>query len=214
MVVKVIHRRGIEWTIKSFNLFNGPELNGTYPMLLLRSLASLGSLNKIFKFSIVLRYIPQIWRNTKIVFISKPARNGHILAKDDTYQFNVFSVKVAEKLVDKFLRTGPLIGQPLAFSHYAYKGGRSTKTVLHYLVSRIEVQLTAKGYALDVFLDIEGAFDSTSNILIKKTMDRRRISDEIWTLNIPTGRFKAPVDIWVNLILHRKLQIHVEFCSI
>lgn len=53
------------------------------------------------------------------------------------------------------------------------KGGGLTKTALHYLVSRIEVQLTAKGYALDVFLDIEGVFDSTSNISIKETMDRR-----------------------------------------
>jgi hypothetical protein len=37
-----------------------------------------------------------------------------------------------------------------------------SKTALHDLVSRIELALCHKVYALDAFLDVEGAFDNTS----------------------------------------------------
>jgi len=40
-------------------------------------------------------------------------------------------------------------------------------------VSRVEIQLAAKGYALGVF--IEGAFDSTSISSIKDSMIRHKI---------------------------------------
>jgi len=32
--------------------------------------------------SIALRHIPQAWSRVRVVFIPKPGRNGHILAKD------------------------------------------------------------------------------------------------------------------------------------
>jgi len=38
-------------------------------------------------------------------------------------------------------------------------------------------QLEAKGYALEVFIDIEGTFDSTSNKSIKKAMTRHEIPE-------------------------------------
>jgi hypothetical protein len=37
-----------------------------------------------------------------------------------------------------------------------------SKTALHDLVSRIELALRHKVYALDAFIDVEGAFDNTS----------------------------------------------------
>jgi hypothetical protein len=70
-------------------------------------------------------------------------------------------------LVDRFIKTGPLVKYPLAASQYAYRESRSTETALHHFLSRVEKQLQAKGYATGDFLDIEGAFDSTSNIAIE-----------------------------------------------
>ncbi|KMQ85779.1 nuclease harbi1 [Lasius niger] len=77
-----------------------------------------------------------------------------------------------ERLIDRFLKTGPLRNLPLANAQYAYREGRSTETALHHLVGRIETQLEAKGYAIGTFLEIEGAFDSNSNRAIKEATTR------------------------------------------
>jgi hypothetical protein len=59
-----------------------------------------------------------------------------------------------ERLVDQSIR--------IERSHHAYQRGRSSETVLHDLVSRIESALGHKIFALVAFLDVEGAFDNTS----------------------------------------------------
>jgi len=57
-------------------------------------------------------------------------------------------------------------------------------------VSGIETQLEAKGYALGVFIDIEGAFDSTSNKSIEESMTNHGIPEALvdWTQNMLSGR--------------------------
>jgi len=36
----------------------------------------------ILKAFIILNYVPTVWRPAKVIFISKPGRRGHMLAKD------------------------------------------------------------------------------------------------------------------------------------
>lgn len=100
-----------------------PGPDGIFPALLQEGLGSLiGPLTKILRANIALRYIPQLWRNTKVVFILKPGRNGHILAKDfRSISLTFFILKTLEGLVDPFLRTGPLTLHPLPSSQYAYR---------------------------------------------------------------------------------------------
>jgi len=43
----------------------------------------------------------------------------------------------------------------------------------------VETQLRAKNYALGIFIDIEGAFDSTLNKSIKKAMTKREIPETL-----------------------------------
>jgi len=50
-----------------------------------------------------------------------------------------------ERMGDRFLKNGPLIKHPMAATQYAYREGRSTETALHHLVSKVEVQVDAKG---------------------------------------------------------------------
>jgi hypothetical protein len=47
-------------------------------------------------------------------------------------------------------------------SQHAYQRGRSSRTALHDLFSRIESALGHKIFALGAFLDAERAFDNTS----------------------------------------------------
>lgn len=99
--------------------------------------------------------------NTKIVFIPKSGRNGHILAKDfRPISLSLFLLKSLERLIDKYLKTGSLLEKPLVNFQYIYRKSKSTDTAVHYLVSGVETQLEAGGYALSCFIDIEEVFDS------------------------------------------------------
>jgi hypothetical protein len=73
-----------------------------------------------------------------------------------------FFLKTMERLVDSYIRTGPLKSFPLMESQYAYQRGRFTEAALHDLVQKIEGSLNQKEFALDVFLDIDGTFDNVS----------------------------------------------------
>jgi len=68
--------------------------------------------------------------------------------------------------------------------------GEQVDTALHHLVSEIETQLEAKGYALRVFIDIEGTFDSTSNKSIKEALAKHEIPEALvdWTQKMLMGR--------------------------
>lgn len=136
----------------------------------------LGPLTKVFRVSIALRYVSQAWRTSKVVFVPKHDENGHVKAKDFR-PTSLVSFLLKTSLVDRFMKNGPLIKHTLAASQYAYREGGSTETALHHLVSKVEVQLKAKGYAIGSFLDIEGAFDSTSTEAIKQAMIRHLVPE-------------------------------------
>jgi len=98
-----------------------------------------GPFTRVFRAGIALRYVPQAWRALKVVFIPKPDENGHIKAWD-FWPISLTSFLLKTLLVDTFLQNGPLIKHTLAASQYAYREGRSTKTALHHLVRKVEVQ--------------------------------------------------------------------------
>jgi hypothetical protein len=62
-----------------------------------------------------------------------------------------------ERLVDSYIRAGPLKPFPLIESQYAYQRGKSTEAA-----QKIEGSLNQKEFGLGVFLDINGAFDNAS----------------------------------------------------
>jgi hypothetical protein len=189
---KVVYPSGVEWAIKTFEPYKAPGIDGIYPILLQEGLEYLvGPLTKIFRASIALRYVPQVWKTTEVIFIPKPGKNGHICAEDfRPISLTSFLLKILERLVDRYLKIGPLVKHPLAATQYAYRECRSTETALHHLVSRVEQQLEMKEYAIGAFLDIEGASDSTSIDTIKQAMNRYDVPAALvdWTENMLAGR--------------------------
>ena len=65
-------------------------------------------------------------------------------------------------MIDRYLREGPLVDLPLHPRQHAYQAGKSRESALHQLVSRLEKAPDQTQYALGVFFDIEGAFDTSS----------------------------------------------------
>ena len=71
-----------------------------------------------------------------LVFIPKPGRIGHMYAKEfRPTRLTFLLLRAPERLVYRFLKTGPLVKHPLAASQYAYRESRSIETALHPLVS-------------------------------------------------------------------------------
>jgi len=53
----------------------------------------------------------------------------------------------------------------LDISQYAYQSGKSAETALHHLVRRVEGTLSSNSEYLAAFLDIEGAFDTSFDVI-------------------------------------------------
>ena len=180
----------MEWVIKLFEPYKVPGIDGSSYFL--------GPLTKVFRASIALRHVSQACRASKVVFIPKPGKDGYICAKDfRPISLTYFLLKTLERLFDRLVKTWPLVKHPLAASQYAYREGRSTETAVHHLVSRVEKQLETKGYVSVEFLDIEGAFYSSSKIAIEQAVITPEIPRPLveWTENMLAGR---------NLIVHHR----------
>lgn len=129
-----------------------------------------------------------------VVFIPKPGRT--VMSKlriTDLSALPSVSLKTLERLVDRLLKTRSLTCCLLTSAQYAYKEGRQrpTETALHYLTGKIEAQqLETKRYVIGTFLDIEGAFDSTSNKAIKEALIKHEIAEPLvdWVEVMLAGR--------------------------
>ena len=108
LAAKVVYPSGVEWVIKTLQ---STRPDGIYPILLHEGLKCLvGPLTKIFRTGIALRHVPQVWKTTKVFFVTKPGKNGHIYAKDfRSICLTFFLLKLLETLVDRFLKTRPLV---------------------------------------------------------------------------------------------------------
>jgi hypothetical protein len=77
-----------------------------------------------------------------VIFIPKPGRDSYELDESFRYiSLTSFFLKTMVRLVDSYIRAGPLKSFPLMESQYAYQSGRSTGAAPHDLVQKIEESL-------------------------------------------------------------------------
>jgi hypothetical protein len=116
----------------------------------------------------------------KVVFIPKPSKATYGGPK--VYipiSLTSFLLKTMEKLLDRFIRDEMAGFSPLHPNQHAYQAGKSTETALRQLLVRAEKVLDQKETALVVFLDIEGAFITTSYDSISAALARHGVSHTI-----------------------------------
>jgi hypothetical protein len=149
---------GVEWAITLFEPYRTPSSDGISPILLQEGLVTLlGSLFKVFRASIALIHVLQSWRFTKVVFMSKPGKNGYI--KDKYFRsisLTSFLLNILERLVDGFLKNRQLLERFLAASQYTFWAGRFSETALHHFMSKLVVQQKAKEMQLAAFFILRG----------------------------------------------------------
>jgi hypothetical protein len=120
-------------------------------------------LAKIFRAHLVNGYVPDIWRQVKVVFIPKPRRNSYGGPRDfRPISLTSFLLKTMQRLVDRFLRDEIPVLKPLHPNQHAHQVGKSVEMALHQLMVWDEKTLDRQEIALGIFLDIEGVFNNTS----------------------------------------------------
>ena len=189
---KITKRGKVKWAIFKFYSFKSAGLDGVIPALLKEGIELLlCRLISIFKSSIALEYIPKLWEKVRVVFIPKPGKPSHGVAKDfRPISLTSFLLKTLERLLDFYIRNEVLRDYPLHMNQHAYQAGKSTDTALHQLTSRIERMLREGKVALGCFMDIEGAFDNTDfDIIVKAASTRQMDSAAInWIIKMLSGR--------------------------
>jgi hypothetical protein len=88
-------------------------------------------------------------------------------------------LKTMEKLVDRHIRDEILALCPLYLYQFVYQPGKSTETALHQAITHTEEAVENSKVTLAAFLDIEGAFDSTSFDIITKAAKWHGLGDMI-----------------------------------
>ncbi len=109
-------------------------------------------------------------------------------------------LKTAEMLPDRFLREDTLVRYPLQESQHAYQAGKLMKTALYSLATKIESSMQEKQYAIVVFVDIEGEFDSTTFAVIQDALERHNVG-------------KTMIKLIVNMLSRRSVHLTYQSCS-
>jgi hypothetical protein len=139
-------------------------MDGMFPALLQEGReVFIPYLVRIFRTCLGTGYFPAMWRQVKVVFITKPGRNSYCGPRDfRPISLTSFLLKTMERLVGRFLRDEILALKPLHPNQHAYQAGKSVETALHQLVLWVGKALDQQEIAFGVFLDTEGAFNNTS----------------------------------------------------
>ncbi len=100
-------------------------------------------------------------------------------------------LKSREKIIDYEIRSKVLTTAPLHAKQHAYRAGRSTNTALYQLTSEIRSSLDGGEVMLCAFLDIEGAFENTSQESLSRALETRSVA--------------ASVRRWIETVLRTRI---------
>lgn len=197
-VKEIVNERKIKWAINSFEPYKAPGVDGIFPALLQKGEEIIvPHLIRIFRAILAFRYIPNKWKEVKVVFIPKTGKKMGCDPKSyRPISLTSFILKTMEKLIDLHVRQGILKNKPLHKNQHAYQKGKSTVTALNDLTLQVERVLLDKEIALCAFIDIEGAFDNTTFISIENAMIDRGFKPSVasWITRMLSSRI-----IWATL---------------
>jgi hypothetical protein len=136
---------------------------------------TISKLRQLFEASYYSGYVPQLWLQARVVFISKPGKSNY--SEPGSFRpisLTSFVFKCMERLVYKNLLDTSLKDNPLCERQHGFRHGMSTDTALSMAVGKIERGLRRRrGLAIAFFADIRGAFDNVDvDYCAKAMLDR------------------------------------------
>ena len=168
----IVHADKIIWAIKRFKPYKSPGPDKVYPSMLQQGLEQIiPELKEIFRASLRLSHVPQVWSTTKVIFLPKPGKETYDNPKSyRPISLSSFILKTLERLVDIYLRNQVLSTNPLQQNQFAYQKGKSTETALHALTYKLGKSMKEGTETLAAFFDIQGAFDNAPTHAITKAL--------------------------------------------
>ena len=101
------------------------------PIMLQQGFELLGrKLLMLLRASLASGYIPMSWRHTRVVFMPEPGKPLTQAKSLRPISLMSFVLKTLEKLLDRHIRGGVLVGKPLHQNQFAYRAGMSMDTAL------------------------------------------------------------------------------------
>jgi ribonuclease HI len=142
---------------------------------------AISRLRQLFEASYYSGYVPQLWLQARVVFISKPGKDNY--SKPGSFRpisLTSFIFKCMERLVYKNLLATSLKDNPLCERQHGFRHGMSCDTALSMAVGKIERGLKKrKGLAIAFFADISGAFDNVDIDYCAKAMLERGFPEDM-----------------------------------
>ena len=140
---------------------------------------ALTRLTTLYQAILELNYLPKHWTNAKVVFIPKPNKNDYSDPKSyRPISLMSFLLKALEKVVLWEIERS-MANNPLSKDQHAFRKGYSCNTAISDLVDKVESNILQDKYALSIFLDIAGAFDTIKFSSIIKAMTEHNIPQKI-----------------------------------
>ena len=150
-----------------------------------------------FKAAIHLGYTPKLWKNTKVIFISKPGKDSYDKPKAfRPISLSNYFLKTLERLVGWNMDKA-LIRNPIHHKQHGFTCGKSTESAISNTTDYIEKFIMKKQHCVGIFLDISAAFDS-----IRPSHVRRALLDH--------GGDREMVQWYFNYITHRDIIIDMH----
>jgi ribonuclease HI/retron-type reverse transcriptase len=170
----------VKEALSSFGDFKSPGLDGIQPCVLKKiDDPTLDRLVSIYKASFLLGHTPQIWLQSKVVFIPKPGKGDYSNPRAfRPITLSSFLIKALERIVLWEINE-TLLDKPLSSNQHAFRKGRSTESALSHMVEKIEHALLKNKFALGVFLDIQGAFDNVLPSSVVSAMEKKGLNNTI-----------------------------------
>ena len=181
--------------ICSFGDFKAPGPDGIQPLVLKKiGPEATKRLVAIYRASYLLGHVPKEWLQSNVVFMPKQGKDDYSSPRAfRPISLSSFLLKGLERVVYWHLSETALVERPLSIHQHAFRQERSCETALSFMTSQIESAFTAKGFALGVYLDIQGAFDNVST---------ESIVDGMRAKNFPTVTIK-----WYSYYLSHRTMV-------
>ena len=188
----------IKTALEGFEKKKSPGPDGLKPLVFEHFPdAFLRVLETIYKSSIHLGYTPKAWKQTRVIFISKPGKETYDKPKSfRPISLSNYLLKGLERLVG-WRMDRALQNHPLHPKQHGFLTGKSTESAISNTVNYIERHIMKKEHCVGVFLDISAAFDSIKPGHVRQAL-------------LKHGGDPEMVQWYFNYISHRDIQIEMH----
>ena len=161
-----ITKQKVEAAFKSFGSHKAAGVDDIKPIVL-KSLEvkALDRITTLYRISLTLGYIPEVWRQSKVIFIPKPGKDDYSDVRSyRALSLMSFLLKGLERIILWELQDTSFLHRPLSSNQHAFRKGWSTESAISNVAEYAESAIVGGHGTLACLLDVKGAFDRVQEL--------------------------------------------------